>query len=725
MATIKAPFNFVPLNDKVFFPDWADKISQDIPFEDGVSGTIDLKITAQTPIFVRNGHTKKDAEEKNEEYASFSKTSDNKYFIPATSIKGCIRNVLEIMSFGKITQVENQSFGKRDLKDSSYTSLMRKVKCGWLYQDKDGYIIENHGTPKRISIKEIDKLLGKEDTLYTFITETDFSRDSDKLAKKKYEIIYKIKNKNIDMSTKEGYEEFVFSNDYLLSNNDGTFVLTGQSSKRYYDSNARKPKTGKDGNRIGCWKGKEKEFLFPSKCLGKIKVDDDIFKAFETIHKDSEDYYSFWKKKLHKGQQIPVFFILENNKLHSFGLTVLYKYPYNKSVYDAIPAELKNPERNNKDNFKRDLAECLFGFTLNDIALRGRVHFGNAFAQGCTHTMDKKTFISATPHPSFYPIYVKNGYDWDMANIISGRKRYPIRKQIMNTSSGEGTARMEQTCTMLSNGSIFNEKITFHNLKPVELGALLSALTFHKNQDKCFHNIGFGKPYGYGVVKISNIELNFVDNSKDYYMLEFEKEMEKHFPNWRNMPAITELFTMAQGIPVGQDNKFQYLTMSNNREDNEFVSVKNNEEYLNAFSTIINSKYAIHSVKDSFVSFEEEQKVKREERKRLEEKHRKEREEQKKKEENFASLDFSFLVNETKFKVGWDRLKKKLNDSGKDFDNNTFSQLSDGNQVSIIDFCKRMFERKDSKWGGKNNDYAKIFAIDEVKKVIGKGYTEL
>ena len=102
MATIKAPFNFVPLSDKVFFPDWADEISQDIPFEDGLSGTLELKITAQTPIFVRNGHTKEDADAKNEQYTSFSKTSDNRYFIPATSIKGCIRNVMEIMSFGKM-----------------------------------------------------------------------------------------------------------------------------------------------------------------------------------------------------------------------------------------------------------------------------------------------------------------------------------------------------------------------------------------------------------------------------------------------------------------------------------------------------------------------------------------------------------------------------------------------------------------------------------------------
>lgn len=64
MASIKAPFNFVPVSENVFFPGWASKISQDVPFEDGESGCIELKITAETPLFIRNGHTEQDRKEK-------------------------------------------------------------------------------------------------------------------------------------------------------------------------------------------------------------------------------------------------------------------------------------------------------------------------------------------------------------------------------------------------------------------------------------------------------------------------------------------------------------------------------------------------------------------------------------------------------------------------------------------------------------------------------------
>ena len=47
---IKSPFNFVPIVDQVVSPDWVDEISQDIPFSDGVRGSIDHSITADIPI---------------------------------------------------------------------------------------------------------------------------------------------------------------------------------------------------------------------------------------------------------------------------------------------------------------------------------------------------------------------------------------------------------------------------------------------------------------------------------------------------------------------------------------------------------------------------------------------------------------------------------------------------------------------------------------------------
>lgn len=100
--TIRAPYNFVPADDYVFFPEWSNIISQDIPFEDNVSGCMKVSIEAKTPIFIRNGYTEEDRKNKNTNYKSFSHNPDGKFFIPATSIKGELRTALSILSFGKI-----------------------------------------------------------------------------------------------------------------------------------------------------------------------------------------------------------------------------------------------------------------------------------------------------------------------------------------------------------------------------------------------------------------------------------------------------------------------------------------------------------------------------------------------------------------------------------------------------------------------------------------------
>jgi len=114
---IKSPYNFVPApsENEVFIPDWADQVSHDIPFSDGESGEIVFTITAETPIFIRNGHA------QGKDTSEFCNV-DGKYFIPATSIKGMLRNVLEIMSRGRMIQVDNNHHAIRQI---------MRPKVGW------------------------------------------------------------------------------------------------------------------------------------------------------------------------------------------------------------------------------------------------------------------------------------------------------------------------------------------------------------------------------------------------------------------------------------------------------------------------------------------------------------------------------------------------------------------------------------------------------------------
>ena len=163
---VKSPYNFVPAPEanEVFTPDWAEKVLHDMPLSaDAESGEISYTITAESPIFIRNGHSKKDHEvfekwrdnketedfELNEEekvrldrYLSFS-NYNGKYFIPATSIKGMLRNVLEIMSFSRLNPnlVNDHRYGYRDLSNGSdYMKNYKSpaVKAGWLSKTENG-----------------------------------------------------------------------------------------------------------------------------------------------------------------------------------------------------------------------------------------------------------------------------------------------------------------------------------------------------------------------------------------------------------------------------------------------------------------------------------------------------------------------------------------------------------------------------------------------------------
>jgi len=585
MATIKAPFNFVPLNDKVFFPDWADKISQDVPFEDGLSGTIKLKIIARTPIFVRNGHTENDANARNNNYKSFSKTEDDQFFIPGTSIKGAIRSVLEILSYGKMgkNQVVNQSFGLRDLSKNADGDFYRekisteKVHCGWL-QLKDGHFyLDDCGLPWRISVELIDDKLGTR--LAAFVKDkTNFKSDENRTASKKYDLFGEL-NLDYRFSPDEdtrnrlsvGNRLFVKFDDY---GELGTIVFTGQPGERKIGN--KKTKSGKDS-----WVGKFFEFVFPSKQEKKgMLLDDSLVNEFISVHRNSPDYKDFRKDQLNRGEKIPVFFVYKGDgkAIEAIGLSYMFKYPAFNTIYDALP----------EDHFsdKRDLPECLFGDVASRSALKGRIAFGNAMLDGACHILSESNVVLSSPNPSYYPLYLGDGQTWNSEKIhLAGRKRYPTRNSLSATP--EGTEGMENVMTPLDAGAEFYETIRYHNLKRVEVGALLSALLFH-NQKNCFHSIGSGKPLGYGKV---SVEVLNIDNGLIAELLSsFEEMMVSSIPNWKSSRCISELFAMAKGIPTGRESEFTYMHMDTNREKNEFIKGKDaysSGEQLGYFNQII------------------------------------------------------------------------------------------------------------------------------------------
>jgi CRISPR-associated protein (TIGR03986 family) len=665
MATIRAPFNFVPLSSNVYFPEWANLISQDIPFSDGMSGAIELKITAESPIFVRNGHTKKDAEDKDETYKSFSKTDDGRYFIPATSIKGAIRNVLEIMSFGRMNLDRRAMFAQREWDNNALYPLKKQQNsfhCGYLRRKGNDYEIVDYGKPYRIGHDRIDDYVGghvfknhfAKASHFDILHETKIGNDSfdPKTAAFKYELVKGIKLTDLYFDYDDEHIAEYNENRLKVSsigNIRGDIVFTGQPDQWMYP----RPIKMTPGA------GKFYDFVFVTPEEEKLySIKEKYFEYFEFIYKDSADWKHAKQELNRKG--IPVFFRLNGKTIKDFGLAYLYKLPYDKTPYDLLPPDHKNEE-------KLDMAECIFGRSNKNNSLKGRVQFSNAFSDDAQP--DKSYILTlGSPKASYYPIYIsQDGRNNIVANyrtyndgLLSGWKRYPVRQD--NHPCGyhdDYNPNLDTIIYPVKSGATFTGKIRFHNLRPAELGALISAITFHNTPD-CHHQLGQGKPYGFGKVKINTKLLGEHEGKELELMTMFEGLMGS---SWAQNQTIKELLTMAHdGIVQSQNDLFTYMNMSMNRNDNEFNNAKQRKEYLESFTALSGHSKLPVSLYSNFEEkkkeLEKEEQRIQEEKERLEEVHKKEEEEryrqkklEERKEQGLVFLNETYPNDASKFKV--------------------------------------------------------------------------
>jgi len=592
MSTIKAPFNFVPLNDTVFFPSWANQLSHDIPFKDSESGEIELKITAHSPIFIRNGHTPIDAENKNSQYLNFSNIN-GKYFIPSTSIKGELRSLVEILSFGKMNNISNDRYSLRDLKlKKEYLSFFQtgQVHCGWMKKEDNKILIFDHGIPRRISHKQVDSILG-----------TTFSRDFTNLGffnneERKKSSLYKydmVKEKNLIYKFRELPKNNSNSVDKRImvvrdenGNLEGTIVFTGQPGVR---KNSVK---NAEGDIIQKGTGKLYEFVFSTKCEKVFTLDIDekegVYDDFCFIYNQSEEWFH-WRKKIEKGESIPIFFSEKDGTILHIGLSYLYKLPYLNRVKNCLPKQ--------HSESKADLSDCIFGSVQNN-AIKGRVQVSHAFMiKGEIDNVIRKIYLSS-PKSSYYPIYIQqnsdNGYIQNSFITmmskdakLKGRKYYPIHSNVSQISIPEGIEDKNLNHYIcIKEGAEFVFKIKFANLLKVEIGAIIKAIKFTPTG---FHSIGFAKPYGYGKVKIDILNTSGLSLEQHEYENAFIKEMSAFIPSYSKSPILGELLAMS--IPQNTQTPLEYMSLE------DFVSCKtvksrNNQiekpgEYLQYYSKLI------------------------------------------------------------------------------------------------------------------------------------------
>lgn len=500
MPKITSPYNFIPLAPVVYTPHWANDVTMDVPFEDGEDGVITIMVKNITPLFVRDGHAQTDDDrwkiDPNDERnfsAHVNVGNEYRYLIPGTTLKGCVRNVLEALSFSKMVNYDNDSFGYRSFDDDNYKEKMEDVKVGWLKKVNESYLLYPCvGKVQIITHQDIRKVLNN--------GEFDAGQNH-KTAEQKQESVKDGEEWYPVKTIKKGDIDDVTPGNYQL-------VCTGHMD------------------------GKQHEYLFPEKSKVSYTLTSAEFEQFDTIHRRTE-YYSkgeapgFLKKRLEDGLEIPVFFKWnENGGLDSMGITRNYRYPYKNNV-DTVRQNAQPDEE------KKDLPEVMFGYVNDDedLSLKGRIHFGHAFTERRITKEECRLVegILAGPKPTFYPQYLlqENGkpfddYSSDEAKI-AGRKRYRIHtaNSVTELNKNPKNRKVHTLFHTIPAGTEFTAQIAVHNLRGIEVGALLSALTFNETSGT-YHNIGMAKAYGYGKCVISVEKLEGFTKTKEQYFHEFE-----------------------------------------------------------------------------------------------------------------------------------------------------------------------------------------------------------
>lgn len=602
MTHIKAPYNFVPINKMVITPYWAPYVSHDVPFEDSHSGTLDITITSHAPIFIKDGLGKAKAERYFEDGAQikpfrFNQDHQGNFFIPGSSIKGMLRNVMEILSFGGMERkVTERKYALRDLAGTMKEQYLQhfkpdKIFGGWLKKVGDEkYIIEDCGLPGRISHRKIDEKLGS--TLSSYYSGKNFNpkKDEEKSAQRKYELFGDRKRSlNFEWDYESAGRQVYNISD--TSNKRGTLVFTGQPGIRKQFSDQ---KTGKKR-----WTGHHLEFIFWENAIERPVENSVMSDFFDAYYEYDKTLWSIdwkeWRTKLKEKHPIPVFFSKDNQgKIIHLGLSYLYKLPLKNSVKDAI--------RKHQNYSGRDLSETIFGYIDENGGLKGRVHIGHAYGINQPKEDEEKREVLSGPKASYYPNYIrqefgKNGKVVEYSTFmdhkpeISGWKRYPIHANgIKNNPAPNGNDKISVRFIPLKPGSEFKFKIRYHNLKEIELGALLSALTFHQTEHT-YHSLGMAKPLGFGKVKLQIDGIN----QQEKYLKAFECYMNfalgNSHPEWHISSQVVELVTMSQEQNNSTSSaRLEYMKLGMGRGENAFTEAKNNKEALDKYSNLVGKK---------------------------------------------------------------------------------------------------------------------------------------
>jgi CRISPR-associated protein (TIGR03986 family) len=538
--TATAPYNFVPLPDTVFVVEGGIEVNGEKIFpwkmhNHFISGTrsgwIDLRIKTLTPLFIRGPILEKDRgwDGRDARLRPGPCTSmDGRPMIPGSSLRGTIRTLVEILSCSKIVPVtDKKPFFRSVAADRIGIAYRNRIIRGNL-KPMGGYVCKNGNQWAIVPATEVLRV--HRDALnrlnlnipprpnpnyfpnWTGQHKACWFRREAKRAWKVAEI---------SLSQSSTWE-------------NGTLVLTGSSPNKKYDFVF----VGEDATST---------IAIPEMIRRRFLDEDQLTQWQEKAFPRDKPSQKCRKAKGHLRQGEPVFFLIDEsvksdenpNGLVFFGRAQMFRFPYDLSPSNLVPAKIKNAGL--------DMAEAMFGMVgpaknKKDQAIKGRVFFENAIATGGGPDWFEEIIVPrilSSPKVTCFQHYLTQDGTRSQKELTTylngdqtttrGHKLYWHRwnadqrlRVVKESNNHDGLRDDLQSASPndtqhtiiqpVKTDVTFSSRIRFENLTQIELGALLSALRL---ADGCAHRLGMGKPLGLGSIKIES-ELHLIDRAARY-----------------------------------------------------------------------------------------------------------------------------------------------------------------------------------------------------------------
>lgn len=563
----KAPYNFVPLPERVATVEATELPDQDRYDPGRRTGRIDCRLTTASPLYIRAAfepdefEQSQEAAEKDRPWRKqvrnkpdfFYTGNDRSPVIPGSSLRGMLRAMVEVVGYGKVQWVGDRQLVYRAVGDTTSHGeayrdrLMRSDGEGYeggkrFYQYtplmRAGYMTFRDGEWQIQPAREIDG--------------TTFARISSRRIPQRLEPWENAKN---------AAKIWVQPSRYDYQKVRGGFLRIRYARVLRASASPEPGLTAGVLARSGWMPNKASEAVIyeANEKVKPLPIEDELVQLYrnhlsqayqqQALSGKEKDALLGPKGVVEEGH--PVFYLVEDGKVVFFGHCMMFRLPYRKSPLNFVPETLRR-------EVDTDLAEAIFGYTKGTETREERRRWRDA-AEPKQRAYAGRVFVSdAVPLPGQDGDLYLGGEEPVVPRILGGPKattfQHYLTQQHPNpidtgqrTRDGRSKMRLDLSDyaaetpgeTVIRGHKLYWHKgevgledireqgpvherdtqhthirpvkagvhfdfcVRFENLSDIELGALLWML--ERAGERAYRlNLGMGKPYGMGAVTIKS-----------------------------------------------------------------------------------------------------------------------------------------------------------------------------------------------------------------------------